>query len=96
MLTRKTLQALRKIFYAVIVDNQKNGLGTETNFDFKYIPDFHTTTDLHLGEEGLREPGIERRNLKTLVIASTVVGVVTWVGLKTTLGVLGSVMRYFD
>ena len=80
------MQALRKIFYDVIVENKTHGLGAETNFDFKYIPDFHTSTKEEAVEEtGLTEHGIERRNLRTLVIASTIVCIISWYGVKMTL-----------
>lgn len=77
------MQALRKIFYAVIVENKTHGLGAETNFDFKYIPDFHTSTKQEGVEEiGLTKSGIERRNLRTLIIASTIVCIASWYGVK--------------
>jgi len=82
------------MFYSVIVENKTYGLGSETNFDFKYIPDFHTrTAQGELGETGLKEPGIERQNLKVLVIASTVVCILSWYGIKMTLKVIESMLR---
>jgi hypothetical protein len=60
--------------YAAIVENKIHGLGTETNFDFKYIPDFHTSTKQEgIEEAGMMECGVERRNLRVLIIASTIV-----------------------
>lgn len=73
-----SVQALRKIFWAVIVEN-KHGLGEETVFDFKYIPDYHLKTGAEeLVQTGVRQPGVERRNLKTLLVALGAVGVVTY------------------
>ena len=70
----------------MIVENKTHGLGVETNFDFKYIPDFYTsTTQERIDETGLTEPGIERRNLRTLIIASTIVCIASWYGVKMTL-----------
>ena len=79
-LDRRKVQALRKIFWAVIVEN-KHGLGEETVFDFKYIPDYHVKTGAEeLVHTGVRQPGVERRNLKTLIVALGAVGVVTYGG----------------
>lgn len=89
------MQRLRKIFYAVIIDNKTHGLGAETNFDFKYIPDFHSTTAPGEYEEsGLKEPGIERRNLQTLLISTTVVGIVSWLGLRISMQMFGRLLGY--
>lgn len=73
----------------MIVENKTHGLGAETNFEFKYIPNFDTAT--RQGEyevSGIKEPGIERRNLKALVFASVFVGVISYVGTRTTFGLL--------
>ena len=81
-LDRRKINALRRIFWAVIVDG-KHGLGQETVFDFKYIPDYHVTTDRgSVAETGLKEHGIERRNLKALVIAIGVSGIVVYAGTR--------------
>ena len=93
-LDRRKITALRKIFYAVIVENERHGLGKETNFDFKYVPSFHLTTEMgEMEASGWKEPGIERRNLRTLVIASTAVGVFTWLGVKVVVGAFQMVFR---
>jgi hypothetical protein len=73
-------QALRHVFWAVIVEG-KHGLGEQTVFDFKYIPDYHVTTDRGSNEHvGLKGPGIERRNLTAFVIALACTGVATYCG----------------
>ena len=87
-------KALRSIFYTVIVENKTHGLGAETNFDFKYIPDFHTTTEQEAVEEmGLAEPGIERRSLRALIIALTIVCIASWYGVYMTLKGLYTLIR---
>jgi hypothetical protein len=75
------MQALRKIFWAVIVDG-KHGLGEESVFDFKYVPDFHVKTEA-AGDAPIRvkEYGIERRNLKALLIGLTCAGAGIYCGL---------------
>jgi len=78
----------------VIVENKTHGLGAETNFDFKYIPDFHTSTKQEeIEETGLTEPGIERRNLRILIIASTIVCIISWYGVKMTIEGLYALIR---
>jgi hypothetical protein len=53
-------------------------MGEETNFDFKYIPNFDTTsTDMGDYVAGLKSSGIERRNLRALVLFSAVMGLVS-------------------
>jgi hypothetical protein len=74
-------QALRKIFWVVIVEG-KHGLGEETLFDFKYVPDFHVTTEVGDDNQvGIKEHGIERRNLKVLLIGLTCAGVGIYTGI---------------
>lgn len=70
----------------MIVENKSHGgLGEETNFDFKYIPDFHHMTGKgEIQNSGLKQQGVERRNLKTLIIAAIVAGVVSWFSMKAT------------
>lgn len=78
----------------MIVENKTHGLGAETTFDFKYIPDFHTrTVKGEMEETGLREPGIERRSLKTLVIASVAICIVSWYGTKAAVKMAFALVR---
>jgi ER-bound oxygenase mpaB/B'/Rubber oxygenase, catalytic domain len=65
---------LRRIFYAMIV-TAPSGLGKETNFEFQYIPDFSTLTEMGEKQEvGIKAEGIERRNFKALLIGVGVLG----------------------
>ncbi|KAI9789008.1 MAG: hypothetical protein M1835_001958 [Candelina submexicana] len=81
-LDRRKIAALRRVFYALIVEH-KHGLGEETYFELKYIPDFGQTTEMDEPEEvGLKQAGIERRNLRTLVVAVGFMAVATWCGIK--------------
>lgn len=96
-LDKRKIKALRRIFYHVIVENKEHGLGQETVFDFKYIPNF-SMTSTEKGEyqaSGIKERGIERRNFKTLVIASTVVGVLSYFGMMTTWGLVSSAKAWW-
>jgi hypothetical protein len=73
---------LRKFFWAIIVEN-KHGLGETSVFDFKYIPEFNTNTKMADSEgTGLKQPGIERRNLKALLTGLGVLTVTGICGLK--------------
>jgi hypothetical protein len=90
------LQALRRIFYSLVVENKVHGLGEETNFDFKYIPNFETTgTEMGEYVAGLKESGVERRNLRTLVIASVCIAVASYIGMRTTWGIVGSLRGWW-
>lgn len=90
-LDRRKLKALRRIFYAVIVENKTHGLGEETNFDFQYVPDFHRTTEMGVPTKVEKLKGVESRNLSTLVIASAAVGLAGWLGMKITADVVKSI-----
>lgn len=75
----------------IIENTSAGGLGTETSFEFKYIPQFDTVTSLGEYNQpgGLRKPvGVEKRNLSTLVITSVVMAVLSYVGFKGLLSVV--------
>ena len=85
---KRKVAALRKIFWLVIVEG-KYGLGEETVFDFKYVPDYNVTTVRgDDSETKSKESGIERRNLTTLLIAVGCTGVVAYCGLRIAAGML--------
>ncbi|MCJ1251119.1 hypothetical protein MMC30_008350 [Trapelia coarctata] len=87
-LDRRKITALRKVFWAVIVDG-KNGLREETSFDFKYIPDLHKTTQMEEGEKsGIQQSGIERRNLQTLVLGVGFFSIAAVVGYRVVSGLV--------
>ena len=66
----------------MIVEGQ-DGLGEETTFDFKYIPDLQKTTVMEESDKtGLKHAGIERRNLQALIIGCGVFGFVSILGVK--------------
>ena len=93
-------QALRSIFYQVIISHPTHGLGAETDFAFKYVPQFDTTTTTEHEAEAvssalarLKVGGVERRNLKALIYAGVGLSVVSFVGVKIGLLILGGVRR---
>jgi len=80
---RGHIDRLKRIFYAVIVEAKWGLAGIETTFDFKYVPQYETVTEMgDLKEIKLRSNSIEMRNLKALGIFLGVVGVGSWVSFK--------------
>lgn len=93
-------QALRRGFYQVFVNGSLHGLGGETVFEFKYIPQFDTTTktereakEAYTALERLQKRGVEWRNLQTLVIATVGMVAIGYLGVKTTVGLFGMARR---
>ncbi|ORX97340.1 hypothetical protein BCR34DRAFT_577993 [Clohesyomyces aquaticus] len=87
-LDRKHIASLKRIFYAVIVESKYGLAGTETVFDFKYVPEFETVTDMGTPSElKLSASSVEMRNLKTLGIFVGVIGLGSWVGVKIASGI---------
>ncbi|KAK5045980.1 hypothetical protein LTR84_008766 [Exophiala bonariae] len=90
-LDKRKVSALRNVFWALIVEG-KYGLGQETVFDFKYIPDFNVITARGGDEQAkMMEAGVERRSLNTLLIATGCLLFTGYVGLKVTAGILGRI-----
>lgn len=87
---RKKIRTLRRIFYSVIVESKWGLGGTETVFDFKYVPEFSTMTEMGQSEAvTLKHLGAERRALKTLIIAGSVLAVGSWCALKIASAIVG-------
>ncbi|KAF8533188.1 hypothetical protein BDD12DRAFT_810380 [Trichophaea hybrida] len=79
-LDRKKVTGLRRVFYRMIVEG-KTGLGGEAGFEFQYVPQVNTKTEAR--KVDMREKwdqGVERRNMKVLVVIARVAGVVVIVG----------------
>ncbi|KAJ9650953.1 hypothetical protein H2198_009747 [Neophaeococcomyces mojaviensis] len=93
-LDRKKIKNLKRIFWQLIVEGKYGLQGERTVFEFKYVPEFDTVT--YKGEdEELKhnELGIEQRNLRSFVMGVTVLGVMGYIGVKTTLLVAGALWR---
>lgn len=68
----------------------KKCLGQESVFEFKYVPDLRLTTERgEAGEVGVRQPGIERRGLTTLIVTAIVLIIVCWFNLR----IAGALLR---
>ena len=92
-LDSRKISALRRIFYAIIVESKYGLAGTETMFDFKYVPEYSTITEMgESAQDTQRDKGIERRNLKALVIAFGFLGFASWCSLKITSGLLRAIL----
>lgn len=87
-LDRRKIATLRHLFWVMIVEG-KYGLGEKTTFEFKYVPDFHLTTERGGDDQaGIKEHGVERRSLNTLLVASGCLVVASYVGLKFTVSMI--------
>lgn len=75
---------MRKLFWKVIVED-KQGLGEETTFDFKYIPNLSKSTQMEDAPNIVnKQSGIERRNLQAVVFGFALFALVGYFGCKVT------------
>ena len=82
-LDQRKIAMLRKLFYTIIVDSQSGLQGTESTFDFKYVPEYSILTELGDSEEAkVSSSGVEMRNLKWLFYGATFVGFSAWCSFK--------------
>ena len=73
----------------------ESGLGRETTFDFKYIPNFSKSTQMeNETERRSDQSGIERRNFQTLVIGCGVLGFMIYFCLKFTIVIAKSFSKH--
>lgn len=81
---RQHIARLKKIFYAVTIEAKWGLAGIETNFDFKYVPEYDTITDMgKIHEIKLRRSrSVETRNLKALMMFLGVMGIGAWASIK--------------
>lgn len=90
-LDRRKIEALRKVFWRVIVESEY-GLGKETAFEFKYVPELGKRTrreDATGKQSGIGYEGVERRNLQAFAAGCVVVVVGSLLGFK----IMGLVVR---
>ena len=93
-LDRRHIATLKRLFYAVIVESKYGLAGTETLFDFKYVPQFSTITEMGKSSEGRpKYLSVEKRNFRTLVIFIGVLGIGIWYSLKIASSVIAKVLR---
>ncbi|KAF2017143.1 hypothetical protein BU24DRAFT_388121 [Aaosphaeria arxii CBS 175.79] len=91
-LDRRKIARLKKLFYAVIVEAKWGLAGTETMFEFKYVPEYETVTDMgKMSGSKLVGSSIEWRNLRTLGIFLGVVGLSAWTSVRVASAALGRI-----
>ena len=81
-LDRRHIATLKRIFYSVIVESGHGLAGTETLFDFKYVPEYDTVTQLGAPSAIKVKSPVEMRNLRTLSIFVGIMGISAWTSLK--------------
>lgn len=85
-------QRVRKILFKMTVENKEFGLGQETIFDFKHVPQIGLTTplgDTNVATKRRRPSRAEQRSLFTLCVVTTLMGTAAWFGLRSSLRVMG-------
>lgn len=92
VLMLKVYETLRKVFWKVIVESE-DGLGEETNFEFKYIPNLSKKTRMEDAvETGITQPGVERRNLQAFFVGCLLFGAVAFISLRIGAAVVQGLM----
>lgn len=90
-LDRKKIEMLKKVFYQIIVQSKYGLQGEETTFEFKYVPEYSTITEMgECEEEKASSSYVEKRNRNTFIVAVAVMGIGTWVAYR----VAGSMIQY--
>ncbi|KAF2749037.1 hypothetical protein M011DRAFT_420316 [Sporormia fimetaria CBS 119925] len=94
-LDKAHIERLKRVFWNVVVKAKFGLQGTETLFDFKYVPEYETVTELgKAGESEFKGTSVEMRNLKALGVFVGVVGVGSWVAWKGVSVVGGMVLGW--
>lgn len=90
---KQRIDRAKEIFWHVIVKAKWGLAGAETNFDFKYVPQYDTLTNLgDIGERKLKTSSIEMRNLKMFGAGVVAMGVVLFVSVKVASVVVSNIM----
>lgn len=80
---RKKVEMLKVVFYNIVVKSKYGLKGQETTFDFKYVPEYSTITQMgECEEEKADYSAVESRNRNTFIIGIAMVGIGTWVAVK--------------
>ncbi|KAH9908138.1 hypothetical protein F4778DRAFT_720443 [Xylariomycetidae sp. FL2044] len=87
-LDERNINLVRKVFYKILLQDKSRGaLGYTTKFNFKYVPDYEKMTTERgrsspSSSSGIRQPGVERTALVSLVVAAALLGVTVWYGVQ--------------
>lgn len=80
---RQHIERAKEIYYNLIVKAKWGLAGTETTFDFKYVPEYDTLTKLgEIPARKLTTSSVEMRNLKAFGVFIGVITVGAWVSIK--------------
>lgn len=92
---RAKVSTLKRVFYQIVVESKYGLQGKETSFDFKYVPEYSTITEMGESSEEakLSNLGVEKRNLKSFLVAVGIFAVGTWCGVKVLTGLVGLVWK---
>ncbi|KAF1977715.1 hypothetical protein BU23DRAFT_526175 [Bimuria novae-zelandiae CBS 107.79] len=86
------VERLKPLFYNAIVNAGWGLAGVETTFDFKYVPEYDTVTEMGTPSEiTLQGSTIERRNLRALGIFLGVVGIGGYVSMRVASKLVGMI-----
>ncbi|KAL8748800.1 MAG: hypothetical protein Q9184_007083 [Pyrenodesmia sp. 2 TL-2023] len=87
ILDQRKIRAFRRIIWAVIVED-KQGLGAESVFEFKYVPDLSKTTKAERGRGALtKRGGVEQRNLLAFLLGCVFICGMLWMTTNLFLGI---------
>jgi hypothetical protein len=88
----KKNEMLKKVFYGIIVDSKYGLKGKESKFAFKWVPEYHTITEMgECEEEKGTFSNVESRNLRTFILLCGVMGACAMVGLRVAASVVRAV-----
>lgn len=90
-LDRRKIATFRRVFYALIVESKYGLEGKETVFDFKYVPEYSTLTEMGIGSGAKVSDWarVEGRNLLWLCGGFAFLGICSWVSLRTASAIWG-------
>lgn len=78
---------MKKVLYSVTVESKYGLKGEISNFEFQYVPEYGTITEMtDAKEEREKNRGVERRNLKAFIAGVVGMSLVTYCGYKTVSG----------
>ena len=90
----RKIEMLKRAFWQIIVHTKYGLKGEETRFDFKYVPEYETLTEMgECEEEKADYSAIERRNFKVFVVAAGVLAIGFGIGVYVTGKVVGRVVH---
>lgn len=91
---KKKVANMKRILWTLVVESKWGLNKKHAKFDFQYVPEYSTLTELHEGKGAQTErSSLEMRNLKAFAAGIAILAAVTWVGVKITTTLVGLVWR---